>query len=714
MILLLLFPAIMACQGQQKKNANDKTQTNMRTPQEHTYSNHLINESSPYLLQHAHNPVDWYPWGDEAFEKAKREDKLVLVSIGYSACHWCHVMEKESFEDEETARLMNDNFVCIKVDREERPDVDHQYMDAVQLLTGRGGWPLNCFTLPDGRPVWGGTYFNNSQWKSVLEQLAGMYKNNRQPLLDQAKQLEEGIKSHNLVTPVTNEKPFSTKELQQAVDQWKNKFDKQWGGNKGAPKFPLPVKYEFLLDYVYHTDDETVSRFIQLTLDKMAMGGIYDQIGGGFARYSTDEQWIVPHFEKMLYDNAQLIGLYSNAYRMWHKPEYKTVVYQTVGFLTRELRSDRGAFYSSLDADSDGAEGRYYVWTKQEIDTALGDQAPLFEAAYSVTENGNWEKGKNILFRSKPVEKIAVEFNLTSVQVQHQLDGSEKKLMAIREQRIRPLTDTKILTSWNALTITGLTEAYRAFDDNDFLNPALTAARFIRDNRMEKSGKLVRAAKNKNTMIPAFMDDYAATSRAFINLYQVTFDEQWLNLAAKITQYGFDHFFDETSGLFGYTAKESQLVTGTKTETTDNVIPSSNAMMATVLHDLGIYFDNKHWREVSENMLRTLYENILQSPGYHSQWGLLLNHYLFPDYEIVFTGPNAQELKRRFDAEYVPALVAGSENPSRMPLLEDRVIQGETLIYVCKNQSCKLPVKTLQEALQQMEVKYIRDKTVHQ
>ena len=666
------------------------------------YTNHLIHESSPYLLQHAHNPVDWHPWGEEAFEKARQEDKLVLVSIGYAACHWCHVMEHESFEDEEIARLMNENFICIKVDREERPDVDHQYMDAVQLLTGRGGWPLNCFALPDGRPVWGGTYFRPSQWTSVLKQLSEMYQTNRQPLLEQAAQLENGIRNNNLIETASDNNEFSRDELNQSVSQWKNRFDMKWGGNERAPKFPMPANLAYLLDYTYFTGDEAVKDFVMLSLDKMQMGGIYDHLAGGFSRYSTDEKWIVPHFEKMLYDNAQLIGLYAKAYRMWHKAEYKTVVYQTVGFLKRELLSEGGTFYASLDADSEGEEGKFYIWTKKEVDEILGEAAPLFEEVYSITKNGNWEDEKNILYLTKSVESIAEEMNIPPNQLQKELAVSSKKLLSVREQRIRPQTDTKILTSWNALTITGLTEAYRAFDDTMFLNMALKAADFIRDHRLEDSGKLYRAAKNPESMIPAFMDDYAATSQAFVNLYQVTFDAQWLQLAKKITLYSLAHYFDHSSGLFAYSSTELQLVTGKKMEMSDNVIPSSNAIMAEVLYELGIYFENKEWLDISEKMLSNAYDRILQNPGYHAQWALLLNRFVFPAHEVVFTGENALELRSKLENNYLPVLMAGSKDSENLPLLKNRLIKGKTLIYVCENQSCKLPVTTVEEALAQI------------
>ncbi|HFB61375.1 MAG TPA: thioredoxin domain-containing protein, partial [Bacteroidetes bacterium] len=453
---LPLFLLFFSCNAQQKP---------MDTKQ-HRYTNHLIHETSPYLLQHAHNPVDWYPWGKEAFEKARRENKLVLVSIGYAACHWCHVMEKESFENEDVAGFMNDHFVCIKVDREQRPDVDHQYMDAVQLLTGRGGWPLNCFALPDGRPVWGGTYFPPKQWMSVLDHLNRLWQNEPQKLKEQAGQLARGIRQNNLLRLSATGRPFKKSDLDKALTSWRRHFDLTWGGSSGAPKFPMPSNYRFLLNQYYHNGDKSLLHYVELSLEKMAQGGIDDHLGGGFARYSTDSRWEVPHFEKMLYDNAQLLSLYAEAYRLTRKPLYKQVVYQTAGFLQRELLSPDGGFYASLDADSEGGEGNFYVWTKKETDSLLGEEAPLFNAAYSVTAAGNWETGKNVLFVQKDLKTLAGNFHLTPQEAEKRLASCRRKLFEARSRRTRPATDTKVLTSWNALTITGLLSAYGAFGDS--------------------------------------------------------------------------------------------------------------------------------------------------------------------------------------------------------------------------------------------------------
>jgi len=686
---LVIFLTFSSCNAQQKP----------MNVKHYPYTNHLIHESSPYLLQHAHNPVNWYPWGKEAFEKARKENKLVLVSVGYAACHWCHVMEKESFENVEVAKLMNDNFVCIKVDREQRPDVDHQYMDAVQLLTGRGGWPLNCFTLPDGRPVWGGTYFPQKQWISALTQLSRLWKTEPQKMIQQAEQISQGIRQNNLLQLSTADQPFKKEGIEKALTLWQKHFDMKWGGNTGAPKFPMPSTYRFLLNEYYHNQDKSLLHFVELSLDKMAQGGIYDHLGGGFARYSTDSHWKVPHFEKMLYDNAQLLQLYSEAYRLTHKPLYEQVVYQTVNFLKRELLSPEGGFYASLDADSDGGEGNFYVWTKKETDSLLGEDAPLFNAYYSITTSGNWENGKNVLFVQKELKEVAETFHLLPQEAEGKLTASRQKLFDVRSHRPRPNTDTKVLTSWNALTISGLLSAYGAFGDPLFLDIAEKTGNFIRAHRMEANGKLWRDRRNKKEWVPAFLDDYAFTAQAFFDLYRYTFDERWLLSAQQVVHYAQLHFYDKATGMFLYAAGEEGPAIQPKTEITDNVIPSSNSAMALVLAQAGVYFENDDDSKIARNMIEKVYPALLKNLPYYSNWALLLNSYLYPSQEVVFAGKNALKLNLEFERNYTTALVAGSLGKSETPLLKDRFIPGKTLIYVCENKTCKLPVKTVKEAL---------------
>ncbi|WP_157624332.1 thioredoxin domain-containing protein, partial [Sunxiuqinia dokdonensis] len=438
----------------------------------HQYTNELIYETSPYLLQHAHNPVNWMPWGDKALSQARRENKLLLISIGYAACHWCHVMEHESFEDPEVARVMNQHFVCIKVDREERPDVDQIYMSAVQLMTQRGGWPLNAIALPDGRPIWGGTYFQKEVWINALEQIQAYHHQNPERTLEYAERLSEGIRESNLVPISKNSQLVELDQLKEAVQRWKPNFDRQEGGSQGAPKFMMPNNLQFLLRWAHQANDLETQDHVENTLDKMAMGGIYDQLGGGFARYSTDTQWKVPHFEKMLYDNAQLLSVYAQAFQKTQKPLYHEVVEQTIEFLKRELLSPENGFYSSLDADSEGEEGKFYVWQKSELQDLLGDDFPLFSDYYQVNETGYWEEGNYILLRKQVDETFAKKHELSLEELKQKISKWHKILLPAREQRIRPGLDDKILTSWNALAISGLVDAYQAFGNAEYLELA--------------------------------------------------------------------------------------------------------------------------------------------------------------------------------------------------------------------------------------------------
>ncbi|MBA3285971.1 MAG: thioredoxin domain-containing protein, partial [Nitrosopumilus sp.] len=414
---------------------------NSDSTQGHPYTNHLINESSPYLLQHAHNPVNWYPWGQEALDKAKKENKLIIISIGYDACHWCHVMEHESFEDTTVAKFMNENFISIKIDREERPDIDQVYMNAVQLLTGSGGWPLNVIALPDERPIHGGTYFPKSQWLSMLKQVSEFVTKNPEKAEQQAKALTEGIRRSEVVNSIAQNSEFKIDDLNTIFSNWKNNIDFTNGGYNRAPKFPLPVGYQFLLHYNYLTKGKDALSAVTTTLDKMAEGGIYDQVGGGFARYSTDAYWKVPHFEKMLYDNAQLVSLYASAYQLTKEPLYKLIVYETLDFVERELTSQEGSFYSSLDADSEGEEGKFYVWKKEELKKILGNDEPLIMDYYNVTDKGNWENRNNILFRTSSDKKIAENYKITEAELSKRISASKKIMLKERSKKIRPALD---------------------------------------------------------------------------------------------------------------------------------------------------------------------------------------------------------------------------------------------------------------------------------
>ncbi len=689
---LIILPIILffQCGNSQKQN---------NTKMKHKFSNHLIKENSPYLLQHAHNPVDWYPWGEIALKKAKNEDKLLLISIGYSACHWCHVMEHESFENESIAKIMNENFVCIKVDREEHPDVDQIYMIAVQLITGNGGWPLNCFALPDGRPVYGGTYFKPNQWKDILENLALGYENDKQRYINSAEQLQQGIINSEFVKLKSEPTEFSIEELTDAVENWKSSFDKINGGEQKAPKFPMPSTIDFLMKYYYYTNDDEVLRHINLTLEKMAKGGIYDQLGGGFSRYSVDEHWKVPHFEKMLYDNAQLVSLYSNAYLLTKNDLYKKIVYQTLEFIKRELTSPENGFYSSLDADSEGEEGKYYVWKKEEIDEILGNSSDLFCDYYAVKESGNWEQGVNILHIIESSEKIAKKYNLTETGLLKTITSLNNKLRNAREERIHPGLDDKVLTSWNALMIKAYVDAYLVFKEDKFLIQATKAAEFLEKNILQNDFSLLRNYKDGKSKINAFLDDYSFTIEAFIALFQATYNENYLRVAKKLTDYTLEHFYDYETAMFFYASDVDFNLIVRKKEISDNVIPSSNSSMAKNLFTLGVYYSDSSMNNKSKQMLTNINKKISSNITYFSNWASVMLWFTNSPYELVVTGPDTDKLSIEILNDYRPDIIfAGSVKDKGIPVFENRYVKNQSIIYVCKHNVCKQPVSSVNEA----------------
>lgn len=669
----------------------------------HRYTNRLVDESSPYLLQHAHNPVNWYPWGEEALAKARKENKLIIVSIGYAACHWCHVMEDESFENEEVAKFMNEHFVSIKVDREERPDVDQVYMTAVQLLTGRGGWPLNCIALPDGRPVYGGTYFPRAQWLDLLQRIRDFVRDNPEKAEQQATLLTRGLQADTFTYEAEALSEATERDLDSVFLQWKENIDLTYGGQKGAPKFPLPAGLEFLLNYHHFSGDAEALQAVHTTLEKMAGGGIYDQIGGGFARYAVDAAWKVPHFEKMLYDNAQLVSVYAKAYQQSGKPEYKRVVTETLDFVARELSPEEGGFYSSLDADSEGEEGKFYVWSATEFRETLGEKAGLMATYYNVTEEGNWENGHNILHKTQPDTEMAAAYGMTEAALQAAVLPAKEKLLKKRNKRVRPATDDKILTSWNALMLKGYVDAYRALGDKNYLNRALKNARFILENMKTDDGRLYRSYKESKATVNGFLEDYAFTVSAFIALYQATFDEQWLREAQKLTAYTLTHFYDEKSGLFYYTSDlDPELITR-RIEVTDNVMPSANSEMAKNLLALGMYFNNDDYLRRSERMIQAVKKDLVQSGPYYANWAVLLRRLVQEPYEVAIVGKDFEARRKELDQYYLPhVFFSGGKDEGTLELLKNKYVPGQTMIYVCRNKSCKLPVTETAAALKQL------------
>ncbi|MFL0354170.1 thioredoxin domain-containing protein [Xanthomarina sp. GH4-25] len=670
------------------------------------YTNNLIHETSPYLLQHAHNPVDWHPWNEEALELAKTENKLLLISVGYAACHWCHVMEHESFEDTTVAQLMNSKFINIKVDREERPDIDQVYMNAVQLMTGSGGWPMNVIALPDGRPVWGGTYFRKEQWMSALEQISDLYQRKPEKLYEYADKLEHGIKAMDVVTLNKSVVDFSEEFIDETLENWSQYFDHKEGGLKRAPKFMMPNNYLFLLRYAYQNNQKKLQEFVNLTLTQMAYGGLYDQVGGGFSRYSTDVNWHIPHFEKMLYDNGQLVSLYSDAYLITKNKLYKDVVYETIAFIERELTAENGAFYSSLDADSNTPEGHleegaFYVWKKEELQKLITSDFDLFSDYYNINNYGYWENTHYVLIRKKSDDQILKKHNIAIDILNKKKQNWKELLLKTREKRSRPRLDDKTLTSWNALMLKGYVDAYRVFEEDHFLISAKKNAHFILNNQLREDGGLNHNYKNNTSTINGYLEDYATTIEAFISLYENTLDNRWLLTARDLTNYVFDHFFEETNNMFYFTSNEDPALVTRNIEYRDNVIPASNSIMAKNLFKLSHYFENDYYFNTATNMLNNVKPEIANYGSNYSNWLDLMLNYTHPFYEVAISGIEAHQKTKELNKTYLPnKLLIGSTEESNLPLLKNRYIENETYIYVCVNKACKLPVKEAVEAVE--------------
>lgn len=690
----------MGCNSQNNKDAK------------HKYTNDLINETSPYLLQHAHNPVQWHAWNSETLAKAKKENKLLLISIGYAACHWCHVMEHESFEDETVAAFMNENFICVKVDREERPDIDQIYMDAVQLLNGNGGWPLNAIALPDGKPFWGGTYFPKENWLKVLNEITKLWHIEPEKLNIYAEKLAEGIRSNNLIEYKEEKQDITSEQLKEFVANWKAYFDYDMGGYNRAPKFPMPNNYHFLLRHAVQSEDAKLLEYVNTTLTKMAYGGIYDHVGGGFARYSTDKKWHIPHFEKMLYDNGQLISLYSDAYLVTQKEWYKETVYQTLNFVSRELTDKNGAFYASLDADSynelnESEEGAYYYWKEAELQEILGKDFDLFRTYYNITDYGQWENDNYVLIRSKSIDEVAKEHQIAKKELQDKVTSWQEMLLHARENRARPGLDDKVLTSWNSLMLKGYIDAYRVFDEPEFLKAGKTNAFFIQKQMLREDGGLNRNYKIGKSNINAYLEDYATFIDALISLYEVSFEEEWLELAKKLTDYTFTHFYDEDLHLFYFTSDLDEKLVTRKIETTDNVIPSSNSIMARNLFKLSHYYSNKDYLEVSKDMLNNVFDRAEKYAPSYSNWMQLAADLSGNYYEVAISGPEAIKKLKEFNQSFVPnKLLVGSSIESDLPLLANRYDANATQIYICVNSACQMPTEEVEKALKQVKISY--------
>ena len=670
----------------------------------HQFTNSLINETSPYLLQHAHNPVNWFPWGDEALEKAKSDSKPILVSIGYSACHWCHVMERESFEDEETANVMNEHFINIKIDREERPDLDHIYMDAVQAMTGSGGWPLNVFLTPDAKPFYGGTYFpprrafNRPSWREILVGVNEAFTQRRNEIDAQAENLTEHLIQANAFGISSPENNFFTHEKnKEAFENIMKNADKEWGGFGRAPKFPQSFVIQYLLRYHHVSEKKEALGQALLSIDKMIDGGIYDQVGGGFARYSTDAEWLVPHFEKMLYDNALLVSTISEAYQLTGDSRYKEVIEETIEFVQRELMYAEGGFYAALDADSEGEEGKFYVWNYHEVMELLKEDGNIFCDFFDIKAGGNWE-GKNILWRPKKEKIFCAERNIPLEEFKMIIQKGKRILLKKREVRIRPQTDDKILLGWNALMNTALTKAFSA-TGNDFFkqlaidNMEFMLSKFSKNNK----GEYFHSWKNSIAKQPAFLDDYAFLIQALIKLQEITGHTNYLEKARMITEHVLGNFGDSSTDFFFYTNATQSDVIVRKKEVYDGAQPSGNAVMADNLFRLGLYFDNNEWKERGYRMISSLGNALVHYPTSFGSWSCSLLEISTGTNEIVIISEDPQHVLNQVIKEYIPhkVIMAAFEGSNSFPLLSGKEKQEEIALYLCRNYTCENPVSTI-------------------
>ncbi|MBS1640210.1 MAG: thioredoxin domain-containing protein [Bacteroidetes bacterium] len=672
------------------------------------HTNHLINETSPYLLQHAHNPVNWYPWCNEALEKAKQEDKPILVSIGYAACHWCHVMEKESFEDETTAALMNEFFINIKIDREERPDLDHIYMDAVQAITGSGGWPLNVFLTPNAKPFYGGTYFpptnayNKISWKELITSIHQSYKEKKHEIIAQAENLTQHLLNANTFPSNTNnnQTTFSKDNLEIITSNILKQADTVWGGFGKAPKFPQTFSIQYLLRHYYFFKNENALQQALLSLDRMIMGGIYDHIGGGFARYSTDAQWVAPHFEKMLYDNALLINVLCEAYQITKNKKYAEVIEQTIDFIEREMMSTENGFYSAIDADSEGVEGKFYTWSKEEIELILKEDAHLFCEYYQVTENGNWheetslKKRTNILHTKQDEALFAIEKNINVEELKNQFKKNKHTLLNYRNKKVRPLTDDKILLSWNALMCTALCKAYAALGNKKYKTLAIANIAFLEEFFLDANNKWQHTYKNGIAKISAFLDDYAYLIQAYIHLQEISSNNQYLLKAKQATEFVVENFSDTQSPIFFFTQKTQTDIVIQKKEVYDGATPSGNAVMALNLQYLAIVFNNISWKEQATTMLQLLQNAVLRYPTSFGVWASVYQNEIMGLNEIVVSGKNVEENLLQVLQLYIPNKIIQSSSIKKdeiFPLLNNRIDEAKTQFFLCQNYSCSLP-----------------------
>jgi uncharacterized protein YyaL (SSP411 family) len=672
--------------------------------------NHLIQEKSPYLLQHAENPVDWYPWNKEAFQKAREEDKPVLLSIGYATCHWCHVMAHESFEDPEVARLLNQFFVSIKVDREERPDIDQIYMSACQALTGQGGWPLTIFMTSEGDPFFAGTYFPKSSrmgmvgFTDLLQKIAGLWRRDRERILRGSQEIRQAIEK-------VDQRGATGPALDQGVlkkgyQQFRKTFDENWGGFGAAPKFPTPHHLTFLLRWYRRSGDPEAGRIVERTLEAMRRGGIFDQVGLGFHRYSVDEKWLIPHFEKMLYDQALLAMAYTEAYQALKKREYREVTRDIFTYVLRDMTSPEGGFYSAEDADSEGHEGRFYVWKPGEIKGHLGEvQGDLFCRFYGITPEGNFEENSSVPHISQSLPDFAEHEKLDRQYLEESLKSAREKLFRVRKERIHPLKDDKIITSWNGLMIAALAKGSQAFQDADYSRAASRAADFFLNALRTPSGGIFRRYRRGDVAIPGFLEDYAFFVWGLIELYEATFQVPYLEEALLLHRVMMDLFWDQERGGFYFTGRENEELITRPKELYDGATPSGNSVAALNLWRLARMTGNGDWEKKADQMIRVFSSPVADAPMAYTQFLNFLDFAWGPSQEIVVAGgPDEEEtravralIQQRFQPNKIllfrPGGDAGRKLSALCPFVTGmRPIDGKTTVYICENYACKSPV----------------------
>lgn len=660
--------------------------------------NELVLESSPYLLQHATNPIFWKAWNENTLATAQKENKLLLISIGYAACHWCHVMEHECFEDHEVADVMNAHFIAIKVDKEERPDVDAIYMKALQMMTGQGGWPLNVVCLPNGCPIWGATYVNKANWMETLMQLSHLFQNNPEKIIDYAEKMKEGLNALGIVSHDTFSDEFPYENIHPLVEKWKKSFDLEFGGYTRAPKFMMPSNLDALQYYGYLYKDSTIINHVDLTLTKMAYGGLFDTVGGGFSRYSVDLKWHVPHFEKMLYDNAQLISVYADAYKRSKNPLYKTIIEKTLSFVAQELTDPNGGFYASLDADSldeqqNLTEGAFYVWKKKELETILIEDFSLFAEVFNINSYGYWEHNNYVLIQKDSLETIATRNSISIEKLTSKKQAWEQQLFKNREERAKPRLDDKCLTSWNALMLKAYVDAYTALGTPAYLEAAEKNAQFLMQNLWATESHLWHSYKNSTAKIEGFLEDYAFTIEALIRLYQVTLHDEYVNNAKQLADYCFEHFYDEQQQFFAFTSRNTAPLIAAHFEVEDNVIPAANSVMANNLYVLSVLFNSKYYEKIVRQMLHHITGKIDYVSAY-SNW-IKLWITVNTGKELAICGENAVIEVSKIIQEYHPnIIIAGSTKNSSLPFLSHRFVPSKTLFYLCENKSCLTPENT--------------------